>query len=67
MPPRHDGALREAIVAAAQRMQALGLSPGRSGNISVRWKNGMLITASGIRPGEMEPSADVVFVDRTGA
>src|SRR3974377_1815467 len=67
MPPRRDGALREAIVAAARRMQAMGLSPGRSGNISVRRKDGMLITASGIRPDEMEPGADVVFVDRKGA
>src|SRR3974377_17478 len=67
MPPRRDGALREAIVAAARKMQALGLSPGRSGNISVRWKGGMLITASGIRPEEMEWQAYVVFVDRKGA
>jgi L-fuculose-phosphate aldolase len=67
MPPRRDRALREAIVAAARRMQAQGLSPGRSGNISVRWKDGMLITASGIRPEEMEPDPDVVFVDRMGA
>jgi L-fuculose-phosphate aldolase len=67
MPPRHDGAVREAIAAAARKMQALGLSPGRSGNISVRRKDGMLITASGIRPEEMDPGADVVFVDCTSA
>jgi L-fuculose-phosphate aldolase len=66
MPPRRDGALREAIVAAARTMQALGLSPGRSGNISVRRKNGMLITASGIRPEDMDPDLDVVFVDGRG-
>jgi L-fuculose-phosphate aldolase len=67
MPPRRDRAFCEAIVAAAQKMHALGLSPGQPGNIPVRWKNGMLITASGIRPEDMDPRADVVFVDRTGA
>ena len=67
MPPRRDSALREAIVAAARTMHALGLSPGRSGNISVRRKDGMLITASGIRPEDMDPETDVVFIDRTGA
>jgi len=66
MPPRGDAALREAIVAAAHSLQALGLSPGRSGNISVRFKDGMLITASGIMPGEMDPAQDVVFVDGAG-
>jgi L-fuculose-phosphate aldolase len=48
-------------------MQALGLSPGRSGNISVRRKDGMLITASGVRPEEMDWNTDVIFVDRKGA
>jgi L-fuculose-phosphate aldolase len=66
MPPQRDGALREAIVAAAQKMQALGLSPGRSGNISVRRKDGMLITASGIRPEDLDPGTDVIFVGRAG-
>jgi L-fuculose-phosphate aldolase len=47
-------------------MQALRLSPGRSGNISVRWQDGMLITASGIRPEDMQAGADVIFVDAAG-
>ncbi len=67
MPPRRKGAACEAIVAAAQKLQALGLSPGRSGNISVRWKDGMLITASGIRAEELDASTDIVFVDGNGA
>ncbi len=57
---------QEAIVAAARKMQALGLSPGRSGNISIRWEAGMLITASGVRPDEMQAGADVIFVDGAG-
>jgi len=65
MPPR-KGAMKQAVVAAAHKMQSLGLSPGRSGNISVRWKGGMLITASGILPEDFEAEADVVFVDGAG-
>ncbi len=53
-------------MAAARKMQALGLSPGRSGNISVRWKDGMLITASGIPPEAMDAGSDIVFVDAEG-
>jgi ribulose-5-phosphate 4-epimerase/fuculose-1-phosphate aldolase len=67
MLPRRRHAFAEAVVAAAQKMQALGLSPGRSGNISVRWKDGMLITASGIRPEDLHVGSDIVFVDGAGA
>ncbi len=58
--------MKQAIVAAAHKMQSLGLSPGRSGNISARWKDGMLITASGILPADFDAGADVVFVDGAG-
>jgi L-fuculose-phosphate aldolase len=67
MPRRRESAVAVAIVAAGIRMQQSGLSPGRSGNISVRWKDGMLITASGIRPEDMTADSDVVFVDAAGA
>src|SRR5208282_4084870 len=66
MPPLRKGAAREAVVAAARKMQAPGLSPGRSGNVSVRWKDGMLITASGIPAEAMDAETDVVFVDASG-
>jgi L-fuculose-phosphate aldolase len=65
MPPR-KAALKKAIVAAAHKMQSLGLSPGRSGNISVRWKDGMLIPASGILPEDFDAEAGIVFVDGAG-
>jgi ribulose-5-phosphate 4-epimerase/fuculose-1-phosphate aldolase len=71
--PLRKGAMKQAIVAAAHKMQSLGLSPGRSGNISVRWKQGagpacggMLITASGILPADFDAEADIVFVDGAG-
>lgn len=66
MPPLRKPGMMHAIVAAARKMQGLGLSPGRSGNISVRWKAGMLITASGIRPEDLDAETDVVFVDAEG-
>jgi L-fuculose-phosphate aldolase len=65
MPPS-ELSLRQGIVAASRKMQSSGLSPGRSGNISVRWEGGMLITASGIRPDDMILETDVVFVDGAG-
>lgn len=64
--PLSEPPAKDAIVAAACKAQSLGLSPGRSGNVSMRWKDGMLITASGIRPGDMDPETDVVFVDGAG-
>ncbi len=59
--------VKTAIVAAAQEMESLGLSPGRSGNVSVRWKGGMLITASGLPPRSMNADKDVVYVDASGS
>jgi len=66
MPPLHEDAIRDGIVRAARSMKLSGLSPGRSGNISVRFKKGMLITASGIAPENLEPATGVVFVDAKG-
>ena len=40
-------AAREAVVAAARRMSALGLNTGKSGNVSVRSADGFLVTPSG--------------------
>jgi L-fuculose-phosphate aldolase len=40
--------LREELIATARRMSELGLTPGMSGNVSVRTGTGMLITPSGL-------------------
>lgn len=61
-----EGALRAAVVETAQRMSAYGLSHGRSGNVSARWEDGMLITPSGIAYDGMTPD-DIVFLDAEGA
>ena len=46
-------------------MSRSGLSPGRSGNVSCRFKDGMLITPSGKRYETIEPE-DIVFVAADG-
>ncbi len=58
----NEAQAREQVVAAARRMRELGLNPGRSGNASLRFGAGFLVTPSGLAYERMEP-ADVVFVD----
>ncbi|HSE76054.1 MAG TPA: class II aldolase/adducin family protein [Dongiaceae bacterium] len=53
--------LRRAIVAACRDMNSRGLNQGTSGNISVRVKDGFLLTPSGMAYDEMKP-ADVVLM-----
>ncbi|MCB1513198.1 MAG: class II aldolase/adducin family protein, partial [Hyphomicrobiaceae bacterium] len=47
-------------------MSRTGLSPGRSGNVSVRFDGGMLITPSGMAYDAIKP-ADIVFVSDDGS
>jgi L-fuculose-phosphate aldolase len=67
---RRDGhseaASRREVIATALAMHTLGLSPGRSGNVSCRWAGGMLITPSGM-PYESIAPADVVQMGAGGA
>jgi len=57
--------LRKAIIATALAMNALGINRGKSGNVSARWKDGFLLTPSGLPYGESRP-ADIVFVGKNG-
>jgi L-fuculose-phosphate aldolase len=57
--------LREAVIETAREMSRSGLSPGRTGNVSCRFEDGMLITPSGKRYDETKP-ADIVFVSGEG-
>ncbi len=59
-------AMRTEIIAAAQAMSTRGLSPGRSGNVSARASDGMLITPSGMAYDTLQP-ADIVAVDADGS
>jgi L-fuculose-phosphate aldolase len=58
-------ALRESVIDACQEMNAKGLNQGTSGNISVRFKDGMLITPSGVAYDQMQPD-ELVFVSKDG-
>ncbi len=61
--------LREALVAAAHRLDSLGLNRGSTGNLSHRWahegQGGMLITPTGMGADELRPQ-DLVWVGANG-
>ena len=57
--------LRKELIATALAMNALGVNRGKSGNVSARWKDGFLVTPSGLPYEETRP-ADIVFVDGHG-
>lgn len=63
---REEQRLRDLVVATALAMSRSGLSPGRSGNVSARFGDGMLITPTGLSYEEIR-AEDVVFVDRDGS
>lgn len=56
---------RQQIIDTALAMSASGLSPGRSGNVSRRWDEGMLITPTGMAYDDLLPG-DIVFVGPGG-
>lgn len=56
---------RQEVLETALSMSLSGLSPGRSGNVSFRWGEGMLITPSGMAYEVLEPG-DIVFVNVDG-
>ncbi len=57
--------LRAAIVTAMRDLIRLKLSQGTSGNISVRYRHGLLITPSGVPADILQPD-DIVFMDSDG-
>ena len=57
--------LRESIVAACLDMNRSGLNQGTSGNISLRWKDGLLITPTSLPYDQMTPD-DIVFLGMDG-
>jgi len=57
--------LRDGLVATARRMSDLGLTPGTSGNVSVRTTSGLLITPSGLPYPELV-SDDIVEIRSDG-
>ncbi|MDE2363496.1 MAG: L-fuculose-phosphate aldolase [Hyphomicrobiales bacterium] len=59
-------ALRQSIIDACLRMNALGLNQGTSGNISLRHEDGMLITPTSTPYERMTPD-QIVFMKLDGA
>ena len=57
---------RQEVLETALAMSRRGLSPGRSGNVSRRFRDGMLITPSGMAYDAILPH-DIVFVARDGS
>lgn len=60
-----EKAAREEVIETALAMSRSRLSPGRSGNVSRRWKDGMLITPSGLAYEDLS-WRDIVAVDMSG-
>ena len=60
-----EDAARSALVAAARRLDDLGLNHNASGNASVRVGTGLLVTPSGLPASEMTPD-DMVLLDDSG-
>ena len=57
--------VRELLLQAARALHTLGLSAGVSGNLSMRWRDGLLITPSG-QSYESMVAADLVWMDLDG-
>jgi len=64
--PDREASLRAEVVATALAMSRSGLSPGRSGNVSVRFADGMLITPTGLAYEDITPE-EIVFVAGDGS
>jgi L-fuculose-phosphate aldolase len=61
----NERALREEMVACGLKLTPSGLSQGTSGNLSIRFEAGFLVTPSGMPYGEITPE-DIVLVDMDG-
>ncbi len=57
---------RQSLIDACRAMNASGLNQGTAGNISLRWKDGLLITPSG-RPYDELQADDIVFLRMDGS
>ncbi|SAK80035.1 aldolase [Caballeronia pedi] len=56
-----EGALRRAIVETSLEMERLGINQGTSGNVSARYREGLLITPSGTSARELDEK-DIVWL-----
>ena len=66
MSRRQEFTVRQSIVDAAREMNRLGINQGTSGNLSVRWDDGLLLTPSGV-PYEQLAADDIVHLRMDGS
>lgn len=60
-----EAAPRQEIIDACRAMDRRGINQGTSGNIAVRWGEGLLITPSGLAYDAMAPE-DIIYLDMDG-
>ncbi|MCK9284799.1 MAG: class II aldolase/adducin family protein [Rhodocyclaceae bacterium] len=60
-----EAELRSAVLAAAQRLNGLGINRGRAGNVSARGDLGFVVTPTGMAYEDCK-AADMVFLDMNG-
>ena len=61
----NEAELRSELVRVAQALDRAGFCPSKSGNVSVRWRDGLLITPTGLPYARMRPE-DVIELDLDG-
>ena len=61
----HEHDARQSLVEYCRAMNASGLSLNKSGNASIRWNTGLLITPTGRDYGSLRPD-EVVYMDLDG-
>lgn len=54
--------MRKEIIATCLKMNQMRINQGTSGNVSVRWEDGMLITPSGV-PYEEMSARDIIYIE----
>ena len=62
----HERATRQSLIDHCRGMNASGLSLNKSGNASLRWGQGLLITPTGRAYERLQPE-DIVFLDADGS
>jgi L-fuculose-phosphate aldolase len=65
-PAPDELALRKNIIAHGLEMNSGGLNQGTSGNISARWRDGFLVTPTGVPYRELQPE-DLPFMQFDGS
>ncbi len=66
MAKSREFAARQSIIDACLRLERQGVNQGAAGNISLRWKDGLLLTPSGMPYDALTPD-DIVFMAMDGS